>query len=124
MDFSIDKQDKHTVIKINESKLNSLVAPELKSEIVVLNTEGVKNIILDLTDVTFIDSSGLSSVLIGNRMCKNVGGTFILTQIQDNVAKLLQISQLDNILRIIPTVQEAVDLILLEEVERNFNDEE
>ena len=49
MDFTIDKQDKHTVIIIKESKLNSLLAPELKSEIVVLNTEGVKNIILDLT---------------------------------------------------------------------------
>jgi hypothetical protein len=37
--------------------------------------------------------------------------------------RLIKISQLDTILHIVPTVQEAKDLVLMEEIERSFNDE-
>ena len=124
MNFSIDKQDRYSVFTLSEAKLNSLLAPELKSELYVLNNEGQQNIVFDVSDVTFIDSSGLSAILIGNRICKNAGGSFVLAGVNENVSKLLRISQLDNILHIVPTVQEGIDLVLMEEVERDINSEE
>ena len=119
MKFSIDKKDKYSLFKLEEDKLNTLNAPKLKSELVVLNASGTKNIILDLSDVSFVDSSGLSAILIGNRLCKNVSGTFAVTRLNDYVAKLIKISQLDSILNILPTVEEAVDFVMMEEVERD-----
>jgi len=119
MKFSIDKKDKYSLFKLEDDKLNTLNAPKLKSELVVLNASGTKNIILDLSDVSFVDSSGLSAILIGNRLCKNVSGTFAVTRLNDYVAKLIKISQLDSILNILPTVEEAVDFVMMEEVERD-----
>jgi anti-sigma B factor antagonist len=95
------------------------VSPSLKSELVVLNSEGFKNIIIDLTDTRYCDSSGLSAILVANRLCKNSGGTFVLTGLQRSVMKLISISQLDTILNIAPTVSEAVDLLFMEEIERD-----
>lgn len=122
MKFSFEKKEKYTLFKLEDEKLNTINAPKLKSELVILNAGGVKNIILDLGEVSFVDSSGLSAILIGNRLCKNVEGTFAVANLNDYVLKLLKISQLDSILNIFPTIEEAVDFIQMEELERGLKE--
>jgi anti-anti-sigma factor len=73
--------------------------------------------------VKYSDSSGLSSLLVGHRICKNADGTFILTGINENIARLITISQLENILTIVGTVDEAIDLIFMEEIEKELKRE-
>ena len=123
MKFTIDKHEKYVLIKLDESKLNSLVSPQLKSELILTNTEGIRNIILDLSAVKYSDSSGLSSLLVGHRLCKNSEGSFIITSISENLERLINISQLENVLTIVPTVEEAIDLIFMEEIERDLKRE-
>ncbi len=123
MKFTVDKHEKYVLLKLNESKLNSLVTPQLKSELILINTEGQRNVILDLSQVKFADSSGLSSLLVGHRLCKNNSGTFILTGLNDAVARLVTISQLDNVLSIVPTPEEAIDLVFMEEIEKELKRE-
>jgi len=109
MSIQIENNDKYSVIKITAEKLDSNLAPSLKSELVVLNTDGVKNIIIDMTDARYCDSSGLSAILVANRLCKNSNGHIVLAGLQDSVRKLIVISQLDTILTITDTVSEAKD---------------
>jgi anti-anti-sigma factor len=123
MKFTLDKHDKYCIFTLEEEKLNSVIAPLVKSEMIVLNAEGVKNIIFDTSRVRFVDSSGLSSILIANRLCKNSGGNLILCAVSDNVHKLIKISQLDSILTIVPTKEESIDLIMMEEIEKDLKKE-
>ncbi len=123
MKFTVDKHEKYVLIKLNETKLNSLISPQLKSELILTNTEGQRNIILDLSNVKYSDSSGLSSLLVGHRICKNAEGSFILTGINENVSRLISISQLENILTIVATVDEGIDLIFMEEIEKELKRE-
>lgn len=123
MKFTVDKHEKYVLIKLNENKLNSLISPQLKSELILSNSEGQRNIVLDLANVKYSDSSGLSSLLVGHRICKNSDGTFILTGINDNIGRLISISQLENILNIVGTVDEAIDLIFMEEIEKELKRE-
>ncbi|AMR33408.1 anti-anti-sigma factor [Mucilaginibacter sp. PAMC 26640] len=123
MKYTVDKHEKYILIKLNESKLNSLVTPQLKSELILINTEGQRNIVLDLSQVKFADSSGLSSLLVGHRLCKNSNGSFILTGLNEAVARLVTISQLDNVLAIVPTCEEAIDLIFMDEIEKELKRE-
>ena len=120
MKFSVDKQDKLVVLELQEAKLNSLTAPKLKSELVILKEEGFRNIVFDLNQIDFVDSSGLSSILVGNRICKEAGGSFVICALKEQVQKLIKISQLENILNIFPTSSEAKDFILMEELERDL----
>ena len=122
MKFGIDKQEKYSVFTLDEDKLNSQMAPLLKSEMILLNAEGIRNIIFEMTQIRFVDSSGLSSILISDRLCKNSNGTFVMTGVSDSVMRLIKISQLDTILNIVPSLQEAKDLVLMEEIERDFNE--
>jgi len=121
--FSIDKQDHYTVFSVQDEKLNSVIAPELKTELISLNTIGVNNIILDLTSLKFVDSSGLSAILIGNRLCKNDGGNLVLCNANEYVMKLMRISQLDNILTVLPSLQEAKDFIMIEVLEQEIKED-
>jgi anti-anti-sigma factor len=111
MSFRIEKTDKCTVIRLEAEKLDSNLAPSLKSELVVLNTDGAKNLIIDLSATRYCDSSGLSAILVANRLCKNSQGIFVLTGLQEPVKKLISISQLDTILNIKNTVEEAMELL-------------
>ncbi len=122
MKYSIDKNEQYSILKLQEEKLDSPLSPALKSEFVTLNAEGIKNIIVDLSEVKYVDSSGLSALLVGNRIYNEDGGIFILASLNDHVMKLIRISQLNNVLNLLPTVEEAIDAIFLKEIESDLQD--
>lgn len=124
MKYQADIQEKFVVLSLLEEKLDSRIAPKLKSEFLVHNAEGVRNIILDLSTVQYADSSGLSAILIGHRLCHNNKGIMILTGIQEQVEKLITLSRLDEVLNVLPTQQEAIEAIFLNELEGDFIDED
>lgn len=120
MKYSIDKQDKYCLIRPEEEKLDSTKAPSLKSELITLQAEGTRNVILDLSGVKYVDSSGLSALLVGNRVFHEQGGMFVLSGITEHVMKLIKISQLDGVLNILPTVEEGVDAVFMNEIENDL----
>ncbi len=124
MKYSIDKKDKYAVFQLSEENLNSILAPKLKSELVIFANEGVRNLIFDLSQVQYVDSSGLSAILTANRLWKPLG-SFILTGVtHPSVKKLIEISRLDSVLSIIPTVEESIEFVFMEELEREINAED
>ncbi len=124
MKYSVEKEEKYCLFKLNEGKLDTTVAPSLKSEFLTIGAEGIKNLILDLSDVKYTDSSGLSAILVGNRIFGENGGVFILSGLNDHVMKLITISQLDKVLNILPTVEESVDAVFMHELEKDLNAED
>ena len=120
MKYTIDKQEKYAMLKLHEEKLDSSVAPGLKSELITLHAEGIKNIVLDLGEVKYTDSSGLSALLVGNRIVQEEGGIFVLAHLSDHTMKLIKISQLDSVLNILPTVEEAIDTVFMNEIEKDL----
>ncbi|RMF25056.1 MAG: anti-sigma factor antagonist [Bacteroidetes bacterium] len=120
MKYAIDKQEKYSVLTLQEENLNTLVAPKLKSELVILAQEGIPNLILNLSDVKYVDSSGLSAILTANRLWKSLG-TFVLTGIEhESVRRLIEISRLDTVLTIVPTLEESIEYVIMEELERTL----
>jgi anti-sigma B factor antagonist len=125
MKYSIDKQEKFSIFALQEENLNSLIAHKVKAEFTFMGAEGILNLIVDLSHVRFVDSSGLSALLFGNRTWENMAGTFILTGVNSsNVIKLIEISKLLDVFNIVPTLEEAIEMVYMEEVEREINSEE
>ncbi len=124
MKYSVDRRDNYTIFQLQEDNLNSIIAPDLKADFIMLQSEGIRNFILDLSLVNFVDSSGLSAILTANRLWKGDKGTFVLTGIVNpNVKKLIEISRLDSILALAPNMTTAVEHIRMEEVERRLRKE-
>jgi anti-sigma B factor antagonist len=100
MDYKVDKKGKYVVVSTTASNLNTSNAPDLKSEFVILTNEGFRNIVLDMSSCEYCDSSGLSAILVANRLCEQLDGKFVLTGLQSEVESLIKISLLDTILNI------------------------
>ncbi|ALO16549.1 MAG TPA: STAS domain-containing protein [Salinivirga sp.] len=111
MDFKIEKKDKYTEIQVMVDKLDTHIAPSLKSELVLIAGNGEKNIILDLSNARYCDSSGLSAILVANRLCKNANGVFVLSGLQTAVERLITISQLDTVLNIADDMVQAEEML-------------
>ena len=123
MALSVDKLDKYVVVKLNESRFTNENAPALKSEFILLTSEGHRNIIVDLSNVQQCDDSqDLSCLLVGDRLCKNANGLFLITGVNSEVEKIIEISGLDESLNFVATLAEAVDFIYMEEVEKDLRD--
>ena len=109
MEYTVEKKTKYAVVTTTSAKLNTANAPDLKSEFVLLTNDGSKNIILDLSSCEYCDSSGLSAILVANRICEQLDGKFVLTGLQPEVEGLIKISLLDTILVIKENIDEAED---------------
>ena len=122
MKHVLEKFERYAVLKLEEENLNSVIAPELKSFFVQIAMDEVESLILDLTGVNYVDSSGLSAILTANRIWSDLNGSFVLTGLKSkSVEKLIEISRLDSILTIAPTLSESIDLVMMEALERDIN---
>ena len=121
MKYLVDKKEKYSVFTLQDENLNAKNAPTLKTQFVILKDEGTKNLILNLESVKFVDSSGLSAILVANRLWGEKG-SFVLTGVNhESVLKLIEISRLNSVLTILPTVKQGIEGILLDELERELN---
>ena len=111
MASEIQKKENYTLVRVNTERLDINSAGDLKAELVFLNNSGEKNIVLDLTKCTYCDSTGLRTILVGNRLCENSIGTFIVCGLQPDVDYLIRISMLHTVLLITKTVEEAESLL-------------
>ncbi|UTW61396.1 STAS domain-containing protein [bacterium SCSIO 12741] len=123
MNFTVEKTEQYDLLKVVADKLNGVISGELKDLMEESITNGQRNLVLDLSDTKFCDSSGLSAILVGNRRCNQTEGMFVVAGAKDMVMKLITLSQLDKVLTLVPTVSEAHDMIVMSEVEKQLNDE-
>lgn len=117
MEFKVDKYENYSIATIGDEKVDSTCAPELKSEFMTLAQDGVKSLIIDMADVKYVDSSGLSALLVGNRSFSEKGA-FVLYNVTDHVMKLISISQLDKVMTVVPSKEEAADYVLMTEIQK------
>ncbi len=108
MNFPSEYHGKTVVIVSNVEKLDSTNAPELKTVFTVVNKSGNNKIVLNLEKTRYCDSSGLSAILVANRLCKDTNGSFVMYGLQASVLKMVQIAQLDRVLSILSTKEEAL----------------
>ncbi|MFM7630002.1 MAG: STAS domain-containing protein, partial [Algoriphagus sp.] len=104
MKYTIDKKEQYVILTPLEEKIDSLLAPKLKSELLTIHAEGYANMVLDMSQVQYVDSSGLSALLVGDREFGNHGGIFVIAGAREHVMKLIKISMLDKKLNLVQTL--------------------
>jgi len=109
INFEIKRNGDIAIFKLNEERFDSQISGLVKGELtILLHTEGIKKLIFDLSSVEHCDSSGLSSILLAYRILQAEEGHIRLAAPQKNVSRLIDISQLNRILPIFSSVEEAV----------------
>jgi len=88
-------------------RLNGASAPELKNKVRQIVESGKVKLILDLSGVVFIDSSGLSALISGLKAAREAGGFFRLANLRDQTAAVIKLMMLDRVFDIYPGVDAA-----------------
>ena len=108
MQFEVKNNGAVTIFRLKEKKLDATISPELKGEFLILCSGQTKQLIIDMTDVEFCDSSGLSALLIAERKMRELGGVVKLAGVHKKVLSLIKISHLDRAFSIYDTVAKAL----------------
>lgn len=111
MRFSIDRQDNIAIFTLKNNKLDADIAPQLKAELLILCQPELEALVLDMSFVEHVDSTGLGALLLANRQLKDTEAPIILVGVKEMVMKMLSISQLDGIFDYAETVDEAIQYL-------------
>ena len=99
--------DSSVVIRV-AGEIHATTAPEFSERLNAAIADGKTGVILDLTGVEFIDSTGLSVLLNGLRRVTRVRGSMILACANPTVLRLFEITKLDSTFDIVPSCDEAI----------------
>lgn len=122
MTITIKENDKYLLFTITDKKLTTENVSELKAQI-IKTCRLKKSAICDMKNVVYVDSSGLSGMLIGDRLFKENDARFLFCNCSKKVLQLAEITKIDSIITIVPTLSEAKDYILMDEIEKSFKDD-
>ncbi|HYM20814.1 MAG TPA: STAS domain-containing protein [Candidatus Kapabacteria bacterium] len=109
MNFTIEQKEHAAIFRPQETRLDSVVAPDLKAEFLILAQPDVATLVIDLSDVTYVDSAGLSALLLARRQQSSHEGDVRLVNVSDDVRSLLELTQLNRVFPIYETVQQALE---------------
>jgi len=83
-------------------------APALSENLSQLLDEGITAIVVDLSEVAFLDSTGLGALIGARSATEEAGGTLAIVCTNDRILKLFTITGLDSVFRIFPAVPDAI----------------
>ena len=101
MKLSINHVDNVCYITL-VGEIDSLSAGLIKDKIQNQIESKVFNIIIDLTQVKFMDSAGLGVLVSGLKLCTKNGGDLVLVGLTENVRELFHITRLDTVFKMFP----------------------
>ncbi|TML01216.1 MAG: STAS domain-containing protein [Actinobacteria bacterium] len=108
-DLSEDELDDETVVLRVAGEIHATTAPEFSERLNDAIASGKTGVVLDLTGVEFIDSTGLSVLLNGLRRVTRVRGTMVLACANPTVLRLFEITKLDSTFEILPNCDDAIE---------------
>ena len=107
MKFDERQEQEAMVIRPLEKRLDSYVAEELKVHMKNIVHNGHLQIVLDMSDVEFVDSSGLGAI-IATMIALRPQGRLMVCSVRDRVLGLFRLSRMD---RVIPVMNDTHDAL-------------
>ena len=114
MSFSFDiKQDEDLIlISLKGNLISKESVQDLLDEIDFLFSEGLRKIIIDLSEMKYMNSTGLSVLINIFTQARNKGGEVILVSIPEKINELLIVTKLNSIFNIEETVEAAKKILI------------
>jgi anti-sigma B factor antagonist len=107
MKITTDLRDAQGALMRLEGRFDADTADAFKQAVKDLATRGVQHVTVDMAQVTFLDSSGLSALVAALKVLRQAGGGVNLAAVGPQAKTALRLTLLDKVLPIYETVEEA-----------------
>jgi anti-sigma B factor antagonist len=84
------------------------ISPSVTASLNAMIEKKPRRLVVDLSDVTYIDSAGLAALIEAMQKVEGYGGKFLLAGLQETVRSIFEISRLDQVFQIFPNVDAAL----------------
>jgi len=101
------KKDQPNVLPL-EGEIDLHMSPNVAQSLRRMTSKRPKQLIVDLTNVTYVDSSGLAVLIEAMQDVQGYGGRFGIVGLQEPVRAIFEIARLDQVFQIYPTVDGAL----------------
>jgi len=101
------RKDRPNVLPL-EGEIDLHVSPNVTESLRMMIEKKPKQLIVDLSRVTYIDSSGLAALIEGMQNVEEYGGKFALAGLQETIRTIFEIARLDQVFQIFPDVAAAL----------------
>ena len=107
MELATTTEKQMRIVSVQDSRIDAAVAIEFKDAMRVQTDNGPDLIVLDLSNVDFIDSSGLGAIVAA---MKNMGTDrrLALAGLTPTVARVFNLTRMDSVFSVFPTLQDAL----------------
>jgi anti-sigma B factor antagonist len=107
MDLDCRQDGEVTIVKVRAVRIDARVAPEFREALAARIALGNRRLVLDVSAVSFIDSSGLGAIVA---TLKGAGraGDVVIAGACDAVATLFRLTRMDKVFRFTPTADAGV----------------
>jgi anti-sigma B factor antagonist len=112
-EFAITEQGPeagHHIIAVR-GEIDLFTAPELKQALTEAVEAGDYRVVIDLTDVSFLDSTALGVLIGAVKRLRSRGGALAIVNTETSIAKTFEITGLDQIFTIVPSRREALSAL-------------
>ena len=104
---SVPRQHQLNVLPL-EGDIDLHVSPIVRECLNAMIKKKPERIVIDLSRTTYIDSAGMAELILALQEVEAYGGQFFLSDLQETVRSIFEISRLDGIFRIFPNVDAAL----------------
>lgn len=122
MQVKIDTREKFTVFTPEADCLSDNLTEQLASVITTYQQNDIKNVILNLKNVTTVDDVAAERLANMQQQSYEVNASFVICEMQTAVEDKLEKLELLDLMNVTPTESEAWDIVQMEEIERELMD--
>ena len=108
MQISIEKLDNQVAVVVPEGRLDLASAPQFKQELSETVADGFWMIVVDLSNVPFVDSSGLGALISGMKTTRLAGGNLRIAYVGTQARMIFELTNLNKVMKLYDTVEEAL----------------
>ncbi|MBO9155029.1 STAS domain-containing protein [Chitinophaga sp. GCM10012297] len=120
MQFKIDTKEKIVLLRLEEETLDAKMSDTFVSSLASLDELEQKNLILDLHSLQSADDAGLKAIFTVYARQYDRGLSAAVTGLNSTLTQKLSAAY-PEILNIVPTESEAIDMVMMEDLERELN---
>ena len=107
-DIKTEQLGDHAFVIALAGEVDLYTAPEFKQQLLDVIGQGAKDVVVDFSDTTFIDSTTLGVLVGGVKRLRANDGQLSLVCSDRNITKIFEITGLDRVFTIYPTRDEAL----------------
>jgi anti-anti-sigma factor len=122
MMVKIDTREKFHVITIHDTFLAANMTEKMDKVVLPLLHDNVKNVIINMKDIKMIDSAAAAHLSHLQQTFNEARASFVICELQPDLKKFLDTEGILGGLNYTPTESEAMDIVQMEEMEREFDE--